>query len=167
MTLPSDLDQQYAEAALLRANQQAEYGKWVAIRNIPIGLVNAFLPGDPVPTSHVERFHWDEMGLVKERAVLIKEREAAEDPTAVVEVGSQPNVDSLAAIADAMTQPESPAPTQPAKAAPKKATTTTTKSDGEQSWLPMVHSRQHRQDSTQPTTRPQHPTEFQQVSFST
>jgi hypothetical protein len=66
MSQPS-VDQQYAEAAVLRAKQQEEYGQYVAKQLISIGGVPAFNVGDPVPVSHVERFNYLEDGLVVKR----------------------------------------------------------------------------------------------------
>lgn len=50
-----------------RRAREAEYSRWVAVQDIPWGNVKAFLPGMPVPASTVERYKWDELGLVAER----------------------------------------------------------------------------------------------------
>lgn len=43
-----------ATAEELREAQAKEYGTYVAAERIEIGGALAFLPGDPVPVSHVE-----------------------------------------------------------------------------------------------------------------
>lgn len=50
-----------------RKEREAEYGKYVAVQDIPWGTVKAFVPGMQVPVSTVERLKWDELGLVAER----------------------------------------------------------------------------------------------------
>lgn len=50
-----------------RKEREAEYGKYVAITDIPWGTVKAFTPGMQVPVSTVERLKWDQLGLVAER----------------------------------------------------------------------------------------------------
>ncbi|MGW3608941.1 hypothetical protein ACWD6N_03480 [Micromonospora sp. NPDC005163] len=52
----------------LRKEREAEYGEYVASQVIPWGTVNAFTPGMRVPTSTVQRLHWDELGLVARRS---------------------------------------------------------------------------------------------------
>jgi len=50
-----------------RRQREAEYGVWVAIRDIPWGTVLAATPGMRVPTSTVQRLKWDQLGLVAKR----------------------------------------------------------------------------------------------------
>ena len=50
-----------------RKEREAEYGEYVAAQDIPWGTVKAFTPGMRVPTSTVQRYHWDELGLVVKR----------------------------------------------------------------------------------------------------
>lgn len=50
-----------------RLEREAEYGKYVAVQDIPWGAVKAFTPGMAVPVSTVERLKWDGLGLVAER----------------------------------------------------------------------------------------------------
>lgn len=54
------------------ASQQAEWGKYVATERIVINGVLAFLPGHPVPASHVER------GVVDKSQVVGANTKAAE-----------------------------------------------------------------------------------------
>jgi hypothetical protein len=50
----------------IRAEQEAaEYSTWVAVAPIPFGNATAFMPGHPVPVSHVEQYKYDEQGLVE------------------------------------------------------------------------------------------------------
>jgi hypothetical protein len=50
----------------LRAEQEAaEYSTWRAVAPIPYGNAIAFMPGHPVPVSHVETYKYDEQGLVE------------------------------------------------------------------------------------------------------
>lgn len=48
-----------------RAAQDAEYGTYVAIAPIAYNGVMAYLPGDPVPVSNVERHGYDDSQVAK------------------------------------------------------------------------------------------------------
>jgi hypothetical protein len=54
-----------AEVAELEQAQAAEWGTWVATQLITFNGVTAYLPGDPVPSSNVERHGYEKEGLVK------------------------------------------------------------------------------------------------------
>jgi hypothetical protein len=45
--------------------EAAEYTTWRAVAPIPFGNATAFMPGHPVPVSHVEQYKYDEQGLVE------------------------------------------------------------------------------------------------------
>jgi hypothetical protein len=45
--------------------EAAEYSTWRAVAPIPFGNTIAFMPGHPVPVSHVEQYKYDEQGLVE------------------------------------------------------------------------------------------------------
>jgi hypothetical protein len=50
----------------VRAEEEAaEYSTWRAVAPIPYGNSVAFMPGAPVPVSHVETYKYDEQGLVE------------------------------------------------------------------------------------------------------
>jgi hypothetical protein len=51
-----------------RAARLQDYSKYVAAGPIPWGTVLAHVKGDPVPASNVERWKWDELGLVVKRS---------------------------------------------------------------------------------------------------
>lgn len=53
-----------ARFAVYRAAQIAEYGTWVAARNLHVDGVLAFTVGHPVPDEHVSRFGWATDGSV-------------------------------------------------------------------------------------------------------
>jgi hypothetical protein len=61
-----------------RKLREAEYAEWVAVVDIPWGHVLAATPGMAIPTSTVERLHWDELGLVARRTT--KEARAVLEP---------------------------------------------------------------------------------------
>src|SRR5262245_16766144 len=46
-----------------RKAQEEEYGTWVAATDIFAGTALAYIEGDAVPKSNVERFKYDTMGL--------------------------------------------------------------------------------------------------------
>lgn len=48
-----------------QAAQAKEYSTYVAKEVIFLDGARAFNPGQPVPVSHVERFKYDEQGLVE------------------------------------------------------------------------------------------------------
>jgi hypothetical protein len=52
----------------MQAVQRVEYGTWVATADIPHGNATAYGAGHPVPVSAVERFGYDQIGLVKRGA---------------------------------------------------------------------------------------------------
>jgi hypothetical protein len=54
---PEDVEQ-------LRSAQAAEYGTWVATASISVNGTPAYNAGDPVPVSNVQKFKYDEQGLV-------------------------------------------------------------------------------------------------------
>lgn len=68
------------QAALVKA-QAEEYGSFVAVTNIPHDGVLAYAAGHPVPKSNVEKYKYDEQGLVKKVA---KANAAAVQPAEVV-----------------------------------------------------------------------------------
>lgn len=47
-----------------RSTQQHEYAQYVALQPISYNSALAYLPGDPVPASNVERHKYAENGLV-------------------------------------------------------------------------------------------------------
>lgn len=47
-----------------RKLQAVEYGTYVAVQSIDVGIVRAFNVGDPVPVSHVKAYGYDAQGLV-------------------------------------------------------------------------------------------------------
>ncbi len=56
-----------AEARERREAQLKEYGEYVAIEEIRVGSALAFMPGHPVPKSHVESYSYLDQGLVARR----------------------------------------------------------------------------------------------------
>lgn len=64
----SPANEDFLAVERLRKEREAEYGDYVATQVIPWGTVNAFTPGMRVPTSTVQRLHWDELGLVAKRS---------------------------------------------------------------------------------------------------
>lgn len=71
-------------AAQVRAEQElAEYTTWRAVSPIAFGNTIAFMPGHPVPVSHVEQYKYDEQGLVERvRGEEKAQAEAAHAPEA-------------------------------------------------------------------------------------
>lgn len=68
MTYPGispDEDPDRAAVEQRRREREEEYGTWVATQDIPWGNVLAFVTGDPVPKSTVEKYGWDGLGLVE------------------------------------------------------------------------------------------------------
>lgn len=61
------MDPDVAAVDARRKERAEEFGEWVAIVPIPWGDVLAAIPGDPIPRQHIERLHWDELGLVARR----------------------------------------------------------------------------------------------------
>jgi hypothetical protein len=58
-----------AEETEARVKEQAaEWGTWVAVAPIDHNGVRAYNPGDPVPSSNVERHGYDKAGSVKKIA---------------------------------------------------------------------------------------------------
>lgn len=53
-----------AAARQLRAEQEKEYGQYVAKDDIYVGTALAYRAGDPVPASNVEAHGYDKNGLV-------------------------------------------------------------------------------------------------------
>jgi hypothetical protein len=64
------------------ARQAVEWGTYIAARPLFIGGVLAFNPGDAVPVSHVERFGWEQNGLVS-RIGELPSRAGADSSTRV------------------------------------------------------------------------------------
>lgn len=82
MTSPEQLRQQaFQEALIRRAEQEKEYGKYVATQVIYGGSAPAFNVGDPVPIGHVERFGWLEEGKVALREDFFKSQPAPALPS--------------------------------------------------------------------------------------
>jgi len=50
-----------------RKEREEEFGKYVAIADIPWGTVLAATPGTALPKSNVERYKWHEIGYAAER----------------------------------------------------------------------------------------------------
>jgi hypothetical protein len=80
------------EVANLRAAQESEYGTYVALVPISFNGSPAYLAGDPVPVTNVERHGYLEQGLVakinsKEGGALISALHQANAPTEVVDQG--------------------------------------------------------------------------------
>lgn len=59
------LDPDRAAVEQRRKEREEEFGTYVATQDIPWGTVLAFVPGDQVPKSTVERLGWLDLGLVK------------------------------------------------------------------------------------------------------
>jgi hypothetical protein len=53
------------EVAERRDEQQKEYGEYVAVAQISFNGALAYNVGDPVPVSNVNRYKYDEQGLVQ------------------------------------------------------------------------------------------------------
>lgn len=66
-----------------QAAQTAEWDEYVAIAPINIGGARAFNPGDPVPTSHVER------GVVNADSVARRQFMASEAVTEAAEADTE------------------------------------------------------------------------------
>jgi hypothetical protein len=68
MTYPGvnleDLDPDRRAVEERRREREEEFGAYVAVQDIPWGNVLAFVAGDPVPKSTVERLGWLDLGLV-------------------------------------------------------------------------------------------------------
>lgn len=52
------------EVKSFRAQQEEEWGQYVAAQTITYGGAIAYLPGDPVPASNVKRHGYEKDGLV-------------------------------------------------------------------------------------------------------
>lgn len=59
------LDPDRAAVEQRRREREQEFGTYVAVTDIPWGTVTAFVTGDPVNKSTVERYGWLDLGLVK------------------------------------------------------------------------------------------------------
>jgi hypothetical protein len=62
------------------AAEAGEYTTWRAVAPIPFGNAIAFMPGQPVPVSHVEQYKYDEQGLVERVRGEDKQQAAAAVP---------------------------------------------------------------------------------------
>jgi hypothetical protein len=60
--------------------EAAEYSTWRATAPIPFGNTVAFMPGAPVPVSHVEQYKYDEQGLVERVRGEDKQQAVAANP---------------------------------------------------------------------------------------
>ena len=83
------LDPDRAAVEQRRKEREEEYGAWVAVQDIPWGNVLAFVAGDPVPKSTVEKYGWDELGLVAKADTKDAQAAAlASTPTATTETST-------------------------------------------------------------------------------
>jgi len=93
-----------AEAAVRRQQQIEEYSQYVARDTIVINGAPAFGPGDPVPTSHVER------GVVSEDDVIRREElEASKESSTVETVDETPKAEDESSQSPVSKSKKSPA----------------------------------------------------------
>jgi hypothetical protein len=102
----------------LRAEKLEEYGQFVATQQIHVGTALAYDEGHPVPVSNVQRFGYEDQGVVKRvaspanaRLGLTDEQAKARDEAELKTAPPEENTDEPAA------------PPAPAKATGKAAST--------------------------------------------